>query len=109
MRAPLQVLQDSLYGTSKVLLVCNISPEAESSSETLSSLNFSARAAQVRGMQGTGYAEVLNTESCKLQRVLAAWARSGNASASLSPRLYSLWVPCPLSQPVQRPNLAALS
>mmetsp|Transcript_20588 Transcript_20588/g.45089 ORF Transcript_20588/g.45089 Transcript_20588/m.45089 type:complete len:554 (-) Transcript_20588:44-1705(-) len=42
-----QVLQDSLCGTSKVLLVCNISPEPVSSSETLSSLNFAHRAAQV--------------------------------------------------------------
>ncbi|MEW5311300.1 MAG: hypothetical protein WDW38_003028 [Sanguina aurantia] len=41
------VLQDSLCGTSKVLLVCNLSPESVSSSETLSSLNFASRAAQV--------------------------------------------------------------
>jgi hypothetical protein len=43
----LQVLQDSLCGTSKVLLVCNLSPEAASCGETLSSLNFASRAAQV--------------------------------------------------------------
>ncbi len=43
-----QVLQDSLCGNSKVLLVCNIAPEGTSSSETLSSLNFASRAAQVR-------------------------------------------------------------
>lgn len=43
----LQVLQDSLCGSSKVMLVCNLSPEAASASETLSSLNFAARAAQV--------------------------------------------------------------
>lgn len=42
-----QVLQDSLCGSSKVLLVCNLSPEAVSCSETLSSLNFASRAAQV--------------------------------------------------------------
>ncbi len=42
-----QVLQDSLCGSSKVLLVCNISPEANSAGETLSSLNFASRAAQV--------------------------------------------------------------
>ncbi len=42
-----QILQDSLCGTSKVLLVCNISPEPASASETLSSLNFANRAAQV--------------------------------------------------------------
>jgi len=43
----LQVLQDSLCGSSKVMLVCNLSPEAASAGETLSSLNFAARAAQV--------------------------------------------------------------
>lgn len=43
----MQVLQDSLSGTSKVLLVCNLSPESVSCSETLSSLNFASRAAQV--------------------------------------------------------------
>lgn len=42
-----QVLQDALCGSSKVMLVCNISPEAVSSSETLSSLNFALRASQV--------------------------------------------------------------
>lgn len=42
-----QVLQDSLCGSSKVMLVCNLSPEASSASETLSSLNFALRAAQV--------------------------------------------------------------
>jgi hypothetical protein len=42
-----QVLQDSLCGSSKVLLVCNLAPEAESAQETLSSLNFASRAAQV--------------------------------------------------------------
>jgi len=41
-----QVLQDSLSGSSKVLLVCNVSPEAGSGSETVSSLNFATRAAQ---------------------------------------------------------------
>ena len=45
--ALLQVLQDSLCGSSKVMLVCNLSPEAASASETLSSLNFAQRAAQV--------------------------------------------------------------
>ena len=43
-----QVLQDSLCGSSKVMLVCNLSPEAASATETLSSLNFASRAAQVR-------------------------------------------------------------
>ncbi|PNH03806.1 Kinesin-4, partial [Tetrabaena socialis] len=42
-----QVLQDSLCGSSKVLLVANISPEHTSGSESLSSLNFASRAAQV--------------------------------------------------------------
>ncbi len=42
-----QVLQDSLCGSSKVLLVCNLSPEGASVPETLSSLNFASRAAQV--------------------------------------------------------------
>jgi hypothetical protein len=42
-----QVLQDSLCGSSKVLLVCQLSPEAASSQETLSSLAFASRAAQV--------------------------------------------------------------
>lgn len=41
------MLQDSLCGSSKVLLVCNLSPEAASCNETLSSLNFASRAAQV--------------------------------------------------------------
>ncbi|GFR50278.1 hypothetical protein Agub_g12465 [Astrephomene gubernaculifera] len=41
------VLQDALCGNSKVLLVCNIAPESTSASETLSSLNFASRAAQV--------------------------------------------------------------
>ena len=43
----MQVLQDSLCGSSKVMLVCNLSPEAASAGETLSSLNFASRAAQV--------------------------------------------------------------
>ena len=43
----MQVLQDSLCGSSKVMLVCNLSPEAASATETLSSLNFASRAAQV--------------------------------------------------------------
>ncbi|PSC71702.1 kinesin KIFC3 isoform X4 isoform A [Micractinium conductrix] len=42
-----QVLQDSLCGSSKVLLVCCVSPEVGDSPETLSSLNFASRAAQV--------------------------------------------------------------
>ncbi|KAF8062937.1 KIN14Q [Scenedesmus sp. PABB004] len=42
-----RVLADSLSGSSKVLLVCCCSPEPASASETLSSLNFAARAAQV--------------------------------------------------------------
>ncbi|GIL87171.1 hypothetical protein Vretimale_14274 [Volvox reticuliferus] len=41
------VIQDALCGDSKVLLVCNIAPEATSSSETVSSLNFASRAAQL--------------------------------------------------------------
>jgi len=40
------VLQDSLGGSSKVLLVCCVAPEAESASETLSTLAFASRAAQ---------------------------------------------------------------
>ncbi len=43
----LQVLQDALCGSSKVLLVCQVSPEAASCPETMSSLNFASRAAQV--------------------------------------------------------------
>ena len=42
------VLQDSLCGNSKVLLVCNVAPEAAEIGETLSSLGFAQRAAQVR-------------------------------------------------------------
>jgi kinesin family protein C2/C3 len=42
-----QLLQDSLCGNSKVLMMCNISPEESSASETMSSLNFAARANQV--------------------------------------------------------------
>ena len=44
-----QALQDALCTatSSKTLLVCNVAPEAASTSETLSSLNFAARAAQV--------------------------------------------------------------
>ena len=42
-----QVLQDSLCGSAKVLLVCCVSPDADSTSETLSSLNFATRAGQV--------------------------------------------------------------
>ncbi|KAG2485792.1 hypothetical protein HYH03_015503 [Edaphochlamys debaryana] len=41
------VLQDSLCGSSKVLLCCNIAPESNSASESISSLNFASRAAQV--------------------------------------------------------------
>ena len=41
------VLQDALCGNSKVLLVCNLSPEAADAPETLSSLAFASRAAQV--------------------------------------------------------------
>ena len=42
-----QVLQDALCGSSKALLVCNLSPEAASASESLSSLHFASRAAAV--------------------------------------------------------------
>ena len=42
-----QLLQDSLSGNSKVLMLCNISPEESSASETMSSLNFAKRANQV--------------------------------------------------------------
>lgn len=42
-----QVLQDALCGSSKALMVCNLSPESASVAETLSSLNFVTRAAQV--------------------------------------------------------------
>lgn len=48
-----QVLQDSLCGSSKVLLVTNLAPEAASAAETLSSLSFAARAAKAR--PGAGY------------------------------------------------------
>ncbi len=41
------MLQDSLCGSSKVLLVANLAPEAASAAETLSSLSFAARAAKV--------------------------------------------------------------
>ena len=46
-----QLLQDSLSGNSKVLMVCNISPEESSASETMSSLNFAKRANQVEAGQ----------------------------------------------------------
>ncbi|KAK9840829.1 hypothetical protein WJX81_007551 [Elliptochloris bilobata] len=42
-----QVLQDSLCGSSKVLLVADLAPEAASVAETLGSLSFAARAAKV--------------------------------------------------------------
>ena len=54
-----QVLQDSLCGSSKVLLVCCISPEAASAAESLSSLNFAARAAQVTNDIGRPTASVV--------------------------------------------------
>lgn len=41
-----QVLQDSLGGSSKVLLVCCVSPEIEYASETISTLTFAQRAEQ---------------------------------------------------------------
>jgi kinesin family member C2/C3 len=41
------VLQDALCGHSKVLLVCNVAPEATEIGETLCSLGFAQRAAQV--------------------------------------------------------------
>ena len=46
-----QLLQDSLAGNSKVMMVCNISPEESSVSETASSLNFAKRANQVEAGQ----------------------------------------------------------
>ena len=46
-----QLLQDSLSGNSKVMMVCNISPEESSASETASSLNFAKRANQVEAGQ----------------------------------------------------------
>ena len=52
---PPQVLQDSLCGSSKVLLVCCVSPEVGDSPETLSSLNFASRAAQVRRGDSGGW------------------------------------------------------
>uniref|UniRef100_A0A1D2ACD9 Kinesin-like protein n=1 Tax=Auxenochlorella protothecoides TaxID=3075 RepID=A0A1D2ACD9_AUXPR len=42
-----QVLQDSLCGSSKVLLVCCLDPDPASAPESLSSLAFAARAARV--------------------------------------------------------------
>ncbi len=50
----LQVLQDSLCGSSKVLLVANLAPEAASAAETLSSLAFAARAAKVPPLLNAG-------------------------------------------------------
>lgn len=47
------MLQDSLCGSSKVLLVTNLAPEAASAAETLSSLSFAARAAKARLCAGT--------------------------------------------------------
>lgn len=47
-----QVLQDSLCGSSKVLLVTNLAPEAASAPETLRSLSFAARAAKARPRLG---------------------------------------------------------
>ena len=46
------MLQDSLCGSSKVLLVTNLAPEAASAAETLSSLSFAARAAKARPGRG---------------------------------------------------------
>jgi hypothetical protein len=59
-----------LCGSSKVLLVCNLSPEAASCPETLSSLNFASRAAQV--------------ELGQARRVAAAAATTGTSSSSSS-------------------------
>jgi hypothetical protein len=67
-----QVLQDSLCGSSKVLLVCNLSPEPASCSETLSSLNFASRAAQVELGQAR-----------RVQTAAAAAAGSSNLGADL--------------------------
>lgn len=42
-----QLLCDALSGSSKVLVVCQLSPDASEASESLSSLGFASRAAQV--------------------------------------------------------------
>jgi hypothetical protein len=62
--AGLQVLQDSMTGTSKVLMVCNVSPEASSVTETVSTLTFAQRANQVRvdlGFADAGHVRFVTT------------------------------------------------
>jgi hypothetical protein len=93
---PLQVLQDALSGTSKVLLVCNLSPEGQSASETLSSLNFASRAAQVelgqarrtadRDGSGTAAAASINPGTPKAaSAVLAGGAFASERPGSAGP------------------------
>jgi hypothetical protein len=72
------VLQDSLCGSSKVLLVCNLSPEAASCNETLSSLNFASRAAQVE----LGQARRVPAGPAAAAAAAAAAAGSGSEAAA---------------------------
>jgi len=77
-----QVLQDALCGSSKVMLVCNISPEAVSASETLSSLNFALRASQVE----LGQARKQLTQNVSVaDRLQSAGTSSANPSPAHTP------------------------
>ena len=83
----MQVLQDSLCGSSKVMLVCNLAPEAASGTETQSSLNFASRAAQVQSSAVASLAE------CSFIRVLPwSWLHSLRAGCVCQPRLLLMGV-----------------
>jgi len=80
-----QVLQDSLCGSSKVMLVCNVSPEADSVSETLSSLQFASRASQVEMGQAKKVGDSTPTArkaSGRDSRTPASGTRPGSARAT---------------------------
>ena len=81
-----QVLQDSLCGSSKVLLVCCLSPEPGSAGETLSSLNFAQRAAQVE----LGPARKASGEGAKTGGAPATPAARRRACNALAPFLCML-------------------
>jgi hypothetical protein len=90
------LLQDSLGGSSKMLLMCCVAPELESAGETLSTLNFAQRAALVElgpsvasGYDNNGSTVVGNNSGAsplreKVNRASSSAASSPQAAAAFS-------------------------
>ena len=66
------LLQDALGGSSKTLMMCQVSPCASSASETICTLNFAKRAASVQLATSSATANVQSGADDKRKRALAA-------------------------------------